>query len=37
MKLASLDENCMKIMELTRLLPQFDVYSELPQAVKSFV
>ena len=37
MKLASLDENCTKIMELTRLLPQFDAYAELPQAVKSFV
>jgi anti-anti-sigma factor len=37
MKLAALDETCTKILEITRLLPQFDTYAELPQAVKSFV
>lgn len=36
-KLAGLDELCLKIMEITRLLPQFDTYDELSEAVKSFV
>ena len=36
-KLAGLDEFCLKIMEITRLLPQFDTYDELSEAVKSFV
>lgn len=37
LKLAGLDETCHKILEITRLLPQFDVYAELTEAVKSFV
>ena len=37
LKLAGLDETCEKILEVTRLLPQFDTYSELTEAVKSFV
>ena len=36
-KLAGLDELCLKIMEITRLLPKFDIYDELSEAVKSFV
>ena len=36
LKLAALDENCSKILELTGLLPQFDTYMELTEAVKSF-
>ncbi|HDS84478.1 MAG TPA: anti-sigma factor antagonist [Phycisphaerales bacterium] len=36
LKLAGLDETCSKILEVTRLLPQFDTYSELTEAVKSF-
>ena len=36
LKLAGLDETCEKILEITRLLPQFDVYGELTEAVKSF-
>ena len=36
LKLAGLDETCGKILEVTRLLPQFDTYSELTEAVKSF-
>jgi anti-anti-sigma factor len=35
-KIAGLDEQCSKIFEITRLLPQFDTYSELTEAVKSF-
>ena len=35
-KISGLDENCKKILELTRLLPQFDTYDELTEAVKSF-
>ena len=35
-KLAGLDENCKKILELTRLSDDFDCYSELAEAVKSF-
>ena len=37
LKLAALDESCAKIMEITRLAGQFDIYIELSQAVKSFV
>ena len=36
LKLSGLDENCTKILELTRLLPRFDTYMELTEAVKSF-
>lgn len=36
LKLAGLDENCSKILEVTRLLPEFDNYAELSEAVKSF-
>ncbi|MHC4385955.1 MAG: STAS domain-containing protein [Planctomycetota bacterium] len=35
-KIAGLDETCTTILELTRLLPQFDTYTELTEAVKSF-
>jgi anti-anti-sigma factor len=35
-RLAGLDENCMKIMEITRLDKEFDHYAELAEAVKSF-
>ena len=35
-KFAGLDENCRKILEMTRLENEFDCYSELDQAVKSF-
>ena len=37
LKLAALDETCQKILEITQLLPQLDTYSELTEAVKSFV
>jgi len=37
LKLAALEENCVKIMEITRLNSQFDIYDELSEAVKSFV
>ena len=36
LKIAGLDEKCTKILELTRLLPQFDTYAELTEAVRSF-
>lgn len=36
LKIAALDETCSKILEITRLLPKFDTYSELTDAVKSF-
>jgi anti-anti-sigma factor len=36
LKIAGLDENCHKILEITRLLPLFDNYQELTEAVKSF-
>jgi anti-sigma B factor antagonist len=36
MKLAGLDENCRKILEVTRLACEFDTYDELAHAVKSF-
>ena len=35
-RLAGLDENCRKIMEITRLESEFTCYSELAEAVKSF-
>lgn len=35
-RLAGLDENCEKILEITRLDGQFDCYAELAEAVKSF-
>jgi anti-sigma B factor antagonist len=35
-RLAGLDENCAKIMEITRLENEFDRYAELSEAVKSF-
>ena len=37
LRLAGLDENCGKILELTRLESEFDRYAELSEAVKSFV
>jgi len=36
LRLAGLDENCRKIMEITRLEGEFDHYVELSEAVKSF-
>ena len=36
LRLAGLDENCTKILEITRLENEFDHYSELAEAVKSF-
>jgi len=36
MRLAGLDENCSKILEITRLDGEFDCYAELSEAVKSF-
>jgi anti-anti-sigma factor len=36
LRLAGLDENCTKILEITRLDGQFDSYAELTEAVKSF-
>lgn len=35
-RLAGLDENCDKILEITRLEKEFDSYAELSKAVKSF-
>lgn len=35
LSLAGLDENCNKILELTRLDDKFDRYNELAEAVKS--
>ena len=35
-RLAGLDENCVKILEVTRLENEFERYSELAEAVKSF-
>jgi anti-sigma B factor antagonist len=37
LRLAGLDENCAKILEVTRLENEFDHYAELAEAVKSFV
>ncbi|MHC4259184.1 MAG: STAS domain-containing protein [Planctomycetota bacterium] len=36
LRLAGLDENLMKILEVTRLQNEFDRYAELAEAVKSF-
>jgi anti-anti-sigma factor len=36
LRLAGLDENCAKILEITRLENEFDRYTELSEAVKSF-
>ena len=36
LRLAGLDENCAKILEITRLENEFDRYAELAKAVKSF-
>jgi len=36
LRLAGLDENCAKILEVTRLEDEFDRYAELSEAVKSF-
>ena len=35
-RLAGLDENCMRILEITQLENEFDHYAELTEAVKSF-
>jgi anti-anti-sigma factor len=34
-KLAHLDENCRKILEMTRLEPRFEAHTDLPQALKT--
>jgi anti-anti-sigma factor len=36
LRLACLDDNCTKILELTRLEKEFDCYPELAEAVRSF-
>jgi len=36
LRLAGLDENCGKILEITRLQDEFDCHAELAEAVKSF-
>ena len=36
LRLAGLDENCMKILEVTQLKNEFEHYAELAEAVKSF-
>ncbi|MBN2590250.1 MAG: STAS domain-containing protein [Sedimentisphaerales bacterium] len=36
LRLAGLDENCKRILEITRLDSEFDLHSELAEAVKSF-
>ena len=36
LRLAGLDENCKRILEITRLDSEFDHYVELTEAVKSF-
>jgi len=36
LRLAGLDENIVKILEITRLESEFDRYAELAEAVKSF-
>ena len=36
LRLAGLDENCSRILEITRLESEFDCYGELARAVKSF-
>jgi len=35
LRLAGLDENCLKILEVTRLESEFDSYAELAEAVMS--
>lgn len=37
LRIAGLDENCAKILEVTRIESEFDLYAELAEAVKSFV
>jgi len=37
LKLAALEENLAKILEITRLESEFDIYVELSEAIKSFV
>ena len=36
LRLAGLDENCTKILEITRLQTNFECFAELAEAVKSF-
>ena len=36
LRLAGLDENCTKILQITRIEDEFDHYEELAEAVKSF-
>jgi anti-anti-sigma factor len=36
LRITSLNEDCQKILELTRLQSEFDCYAELAEAVKSF-
>ena len=36
LRLAALDENCNKVLEITRLDSEFDCHTELAEAVKSF-
>jgi anti-anti-sigma factor len=36
LRLAGLDENCLRILEITRLEREFNHYAELAEAVKSF-
>ena len=36
LRLAGLDENCLRILEITRLASEFAHYNELTEAVKSF-
>lgn len=36
LRLAGLDENCAKILEITKLENEFDRFAELAEAVKSF-
>ncbi len=36
LRLAGLDENCARILEITRLENEFDHYAELAEAVRSF-
>ena len=36
LRLAGLDENCTRILEITRLDNEFNCYAELAEAVKSF-
>ncbi|MFH1616108.1 MAG: STAS domain-containing protein [Planctomycetota bacterium] len=37
MKLACPDDNCAKILEITRLNTEFDCYESVEQAIKSYV